>query len=87
MTVATLSRPNRWALESYYSLMDSGRVHEVATMFVDDVKLTFGNAEPVYEPEPGVRQDADQAGRGPWLNSDGMFVRQRLDGGINLAEL
>jgi hypothetical protein len=41
---------NRAVVERYYALMDSGRLHEACGMFVDDVKLTFGNAEPIYGP-------------------------------------
>jgi ketosteroid isomerase-like protein len=46
--VTTLTKTARPLVDKYYALIDDGHLSEASTMYTDDVKLTFANAEPVY---------------------------------------
>jgi ketosteroid isomerase-like protein len=46
--MTTLTRSVRPLVENYYALIDDGHLGEASTMYTEDVKLTFANAEPVH---------------------------------------
>jgi ketosteroid isomerase-like protein len=46
--MTALTNSVRPLVERYYALIDDGHLAQAGTMYTDDVKLTFANAEPVH---------------------------------------
>jgi ketosteroid isomerase-like protein len=46
--MTTLTKSVRPLVENYYALIDDGHLGEASTMYTEDVKLTFANADPVH---------------------------------------